>query len=144
MVLWGASAFTGRVQDQAPVDAGLVLRAESLGVRELKLEGLISEFGDDNVRDKLQQLERRAANRQLPPVDNAYSYLRSLLRNADASDEPAEAPRTDVSADAAPPAPVSAARRPTAARKAAATSISWPCSTISARVPRGLPCRTWT
>lgn len=71
----------GRVQDQAPVDAGLVLRAESLGVRELKLEGLISEFGDDNVRDKLQQLERRAASRQLPPVDNAYSYLRSLLRN---------------------------------------------------------------
>jgi len=85
------AAPRGRVQDQAPVDAGLVLRAESLGVRELKLEALISEFGDDNVRDKLQQLERRAANRQLPPVDNAYSYLRSLLRNdpgADAVDVP--------------------------------------------------------
>lgn len=81
----------GRLQSQVPVDASLVLRAESLGVRELKLEALITEFGDDSVRARLEQLERRVANRQLPAVDNAYSYLRSLLRN-DPGPEPADPP----------------------------------------------------
>lgn len=65
------------------VDANLVLRAESLGIRELKLEGLIKEFGDAKVRAKVEVLERRAADSRLRGVDNAYSYLRSLLRNAD-------------------------------------------------------------
>jgi Initiator Replication protein len=67
------------------VDANLVLRAESLGIRELKLEALIKEFGDALVRDKVEILERRAANSHLRGVDNAYSYLRSLLRNDDGS-----------------------------------------------------------
>ncbi len=69
-----------------PVDAHLVLRAESLGVRELKLETLIKEFGDDRVREKVDVLERRATNSKLRGVENAYSYLRSLLRSDDAPD----------------------------------------------------------
>jgi hypothetical protein len=64
------------------VDAHIVLRAESLGVRELKLEGLVKEFGEDLVREKLDVLEKRVANSKLPAIDNTYSYLRSLLRNA--------------------------------------------------------------
>lgn len=69
-----------------PADANLVLRAESLGVREIKLEGLIKEFGEARVRDKVDVLERRAANSKLRGVENAYSYLRSLLRNDDGRD----------------------------------------------------------
>ena len=68
---------------QAPVDASLTLRGETLGIREIKLEGLIKEFGDDLVREKLEALEKRAANTTLRSVDNPYSYLRSLLREED-------------------------------------------------------------
>lgn len=68
------------------VDANLVLRAESLGIRELKLEGLIKEFGEEAVRDAVAVLERRAANTLLRGVDNGYSYLRSVLRNGGADD----------------------------------------------------------
>ena len=71
-----------------PVDANLVLRAESLGIREAKLDGLVREFGDAQVRLQVDALERRAANGRLKGIDNAYSYLRSLLRNDGA--EPAE------------------------------------------------------
>jgi Initiator Replication protein len=80
------------------VDANLVLRAESLGIRELKLEGLIKEFGDERVRAKVEVLERRAASSHLRAVDNAYSYLRSLLRNDDGQPVPeavTAAPVTD-------------------------------------------------
>ena len=63
------------------IDANLVLRAESLGIREAKLDGLVKEFGDARVRSQVDVLERRAANNKLRGVDNAYSYLRSLLRN---------------------------------------------------------------
>jgi hypothetical protein len=82
------------------VDANLVLRAESLGVREIKLEGLIKEFGDARVREKVDVLERRAANSKLRTVENAYSYLRSLLRNDDGSQVEEKA------APVGPPAPV--------------------------------------
>lgn len=63
------------------VDANLVLRAESLGIREVKLDGLIKEFGEARVRSQVDVLERRAANNNLKGIENAYSYLRSLLRN---------------------------------------------------------------
>jgi len=63
------------------VDAALVLRAEALGIRELKLEGLIREFGEARVRDKVAMLEKRTTTRHLRTIDNTYSYLRSLLRN---------------------------------------------------------------
>jgi hypothetical protein len=77
----------------APVDANLVLRAEALGIRELKLEGLMREFGDDTVREKLSVLERRVANREYRSLDNAYSYLRALLRNdTKEQDEPKPTP----------------------------------------------------
>lgn len=76
-------------QDQLG-DANLVLRAESLGIREMKLEGLIKEFGEQSVREKLEVLEKRTTNRKLPIIDNSYSYLRSLLRNdTGAAEEPA-------------------------------------------------------
>jgi len=70
-----------RTGTQSPVDANLVLRAETLGIREIKLDGLIKEFGDALVREKIEALEKRAGNSSLRVVDNAYSYLRSLLRN---------------------------------------------------------------
>ena len=69
-----------RPGEASPVDAHLVLRAESLGVRETKLEALINEFGEAAVRDKVDVLERRATNSRLRGVENAHSYLRSLLR----------------------------------------------------------------
>jgi hypothetical protein len=76
-----------RALAEGPVDAGLVLRAESLGIREAKLDGLIKEFGEDRVREQLDVLERRAVNRKLRGIEHAYAYLRSLLRNGEA--EPA-------------------------------------------------------
>ena len=72
------------------VDANLILRAESLGIRELKLDSLIKEFGEWAVRKQLEVLEQRAANSRLRGVENAYSYLRSLLRNG--SEEAREIP----------------------------------------------------
>ncbi|MBV8048358.1 MAG: replication initiation protein, partial [Paludibacterium sp.] len=81
-----------RKPKEAPelVDANLALRAESLGIRELKLEGLIKAFGEPSVRDKIAVLERRATNDRLRGVENAYSYLRSLLRNDGAAEPPVE------------------------------------------------------
>lgn len=70
-----------RPEERMPVDANLSLRAETLGIREIKLDGLVKEFGEAMVREKLEALERRAANSSLRVVDNAYSYLRSLLRS---------------------------------------------------------------
>lgn len=81
-----------RSGDKEPVDANLALRAETLGIREIKLDALLKEFGDTLVREKLDALERRAANGNLRRVDNAYSYLRSLLRNDDGLDVPASGP----------------------------------------------------
>jgi hypothetical protein len=92
-----------RPQDATPVDAHLVLRAESLGVRETKLEALINEFGEAAVRDKVDVLERRAANSRLRGVENAFSYLRSLLRND------GEGAAADAAAPSLP-APAAAAR----------------------------------
>jgi len=89
-------------QDVAPVDASLALRAESLGIREAKLEGLVQEFGEENVRNQLVQLERRAGNPRLRSLDNPYSYLRTLLRNGP-SPEPASE-TVEPSRSAAPPA----------------------------------------
>ena len=91
-------------QGSGAPDAHLVLRAESLGIRESKLEGLLTEFGDDPVRDKIDVLERRAANGQLRGVDNAYAYLRSLLRHDSAG---AELPALDAAAGV--PLPLQAA-----------------------------------
>lgn len=76
-----SKALTVRPDEKSPVDANLSLRAETLGIREIKLDGLVKEFGEALVREKLEALERRAANSSLRVVDNAYSYLRSLLRN---------------------------------------------------------------
>lgn len=82
------------------VDANLILRAESLGVRELKLEGLIKEFGEAAVRAGVEALERRTANSKLRSVDNAYSYLRSLLRNGGVMEEAADEPKRSRGAEA--------------------------------------------
>lgn len=72
-----------------PVDANLVLRAESLGVRESKLDGLIAEFGEAAVREQVTVLERRASDNRLRGIENGYSYLRALLRNGEAEPAPA-------------------------------------------------------
>jgi len=97
-----AMARAGALQ---PVDANLVLRAETLGIREIKLEGLIKEFGDDRVREQIAVLERRAASKSLRAVENAFSYLRSLLRNEGQPEASAEAP--PISTNVAAPGPVS-------------------------------------
>lgn len=85
-------------QAAAPVDAHLVLRAESLGIREMKLEGLLREFGADAVRVQLEVLERRHATAHLRHLDHPYAYLRSLLRLGVSADlaEPPELPRSPV------------------------------------------------
>jgi len=104
-----------------PVDATLVLRAETLGIREIKLEGLLKEFGDERVRTQIEVLERRAANKSLRTIDNAFSYLRSLLRNEPENDGTPE-PRPAVAAAA------SAAPQPDTASVSAAPNIegaSW-------------------
>ena len=88
-----------------PIDANLALRCETLGIREIKLDALIKEFGDELVREKLDLLERRAANRSLRAVDNAYSYLRSLLRNGGGFDDIRPEGRADAAAPVAPPPP---------------------------------------
>jgi len=80
-----------RPQQAAPIDAHLVLRAESLGIRESKLEGLLLEFGEQALRDALDQLERRSANQHLRGVENGYSYLRALLRHAEPTAPPGSA-----------------------------------------------------
>ena len=100
-------AAPARPASREPVDGTLVLRAETLGIREIKLEGLIKEFGDERVRSQIDVLERRAANKTLRTIDNAFSYLRSLLRNEPPGQEnplqPASAPTPD--ATPAMPAP---------------------------------------
>jgi hypothetical protein len=69
--------------DAAPVDAGFVLRAATLGVPEAKLDALIREFGLEIVEAKVDLLEKRLMNRTLTKLENPLSYLRALLRNAE-------------------------------------------------------------
>ncbi|MGO4394412.1 replication initiation protein [Variovorax sp. M-6] len=85
-----------------PVDATLVLRAETLGIREIKLEGLLKEFGDERVRAQIEVLERRAANKSLRTIENAFSYLRSLLRNEPVTEGSDTRTRADTPVPAAP------------------------------------------
>lgn len=63
------------------VDLELIQRALQLGIREIKLDPLIQDFGDDAVRSALTHLEARTVNRQFRPIENSYSYLRTLLRS---------------------------------------------------------------
>ena len=100
-----------RTPATGPTDANLILRAESLGIRELKLEGLLREFGESAVRDQVAVLERRFANQQLKRVDNAYSYLRTLLRSGGA-DEVSERAVDDAKVE---PAAMMDSREPIAA-----------------------------
>lgn len=96
-----------RMRVAGPVDASLVLRAESLGIREIKLDALVTEFGADLVREKLALLEQRAARNERDAINNAYAYLRASLRNeglAAPDPAPPPAPREDGPAAAAPQA----------------------------------------
>ena len=67
-------------QKSEVVDLELIQRALQLGIREIKLDPLIQDFGEDAVRSALTHLESRTANRQFRPIENSYSYLRTLLR----------------------------------------------------------------
>lgn len=102
------------------VDAGLVLLAETLGIRELKLEALLREFGDAKVRASVEVLKRRVDNKQLRGIENTYSYLRSMLRNGGgeseaeqvvAADKPPIAPTAAVAPSATPQADEWASKR---------------------------------
>lgn len=108
-----------------PVDANLVLRAESLGIREIKLEGLLTEFGDERVRQQLEVLERRVANNRLSPLDNAYSYLRTLLRTETVAG-------TEATARPAQPRPAPAPRVAELVRPAGEREMSPPPAAGSA------------
>jgi len=88
-----------------------VLRAETLGIREIKLEGLLKEFGDERVRAQIEVLERRAANKSLRTIENAFSYLRSLLRNEPATEGAAD-PRAAVPPVVLQPVPETPAPAP--------------------------------
>lgn len=90
------------------VDAHLVLRAESLGIPERKLEALIREFDESRVREMVDVIERRAANSSLRGIENAHSYLRSLLRNGDSPEPTVNATQAETVA----PTPVMASREP--------------------------------
>ena len=103
-----------------PVDAHLVFRAETLGIREIKLEGLIKEFGDDRVREQLAVLERRAASKNLRTIENGFSYLRSLLRNGPGAEEGAAL--SEPAAIPAPPPPEAPAKP---AQPPASDKSSW-------------------
>ena len=121
----------------APVDAHLVLRAESLGIRELKLDGLIQEFGEAAVRDKVEQLERRSANQRLRGVDNAYAYLRALLRHeGSAGDADAAAPAAEAGS-ASPTPPVASDGRPATGTDPAPGSSAASPSGQAAQAGRG-------
>lgn len=64
-----------------PVDADLVQFATSLGIQQDRLDRLCQQFGDDSVRRELQTLARRIANKALPPLQDRYAYLRTVLAN---------------------------------------------------------------
>lgn len=64
------------------VDLELVQTAIQLGIGEAKLDKLVQEFGDEAVKGALTQLSSRMANRQYRPIENSYSYLRTVLREA--------------------------------------------------------------
>ncbi|MBQ0946382.1 replication initiation protein [Ideonella sp. 4Y16] len=99
-----------------PIDVDLVRRASQLHIREIKLDGLILEFGDQAVRSCLDHIERRVANPALKPIDNAYSYLRTLLRNGGVEQAP-DTPDTTPSAESDLSSPRSPAQK--AAQQAA-------------------------
>ena len=94
---------TPLAQKTEAVDLELIQKALKLGIREIKLDPLIQEFGDDAVRSALTHLESRTANRQFRPIENAYSYLRTLLRGGgvtpslDVGDPLAQTPSLEMS-----------------------------------------------
>lgn len=69
----------------APVDVGLVLRAEALGLPEHRLDPLLGEFGAAAVQVQLAVLEDRLHNQKLPAGRASVAGLRALLRGAAAS-----------------------------------------------------------
>ncbi len=75
-----------------PVDASLVLRAEALGLAEHRLDALLTEFGDAAVGAQLDLLAAHRHQGRLPAGPPRVATLRALLRNAAASDSPADTP----------------------------------------------------
>jgi len=108
-------------QSTGPADAGLIALGERLGIREMRLEGLIREFGEEAVRDKIQILERRKSNNRLSPVEDSYAFLRGCLRNGlgDVAQRAPDAPKSEVSAEGEIPAAQGTAEPDSAAAKAA-------------------------
>ena len=75
--------------------------SEALGISEMKIEGLIKEFGEKAVNEKLVVLKQRLENDGLKKVENSFAYLRSLLRSPGGDDEITK-PRTSADANAIP------------------------------------------
>ena len=69
-------------QIQQPVDISVMLRAQSQGISDNKIDALIREFGEAKVSEQLLELERRAANTTLKSIDSPHAYLRALLIKA--------------------------------------------------------------
>lgn len=110
----------------AVVDLELIQQALQLGIREIKLDPLIQEFGDDAVRSALSHLESRTANRQFRPIENTYSYLRTVLRGGGVT------PASDADADRSNAASLSPKSLRPETSSAAAARVATPVSSEEA------------
>ncbi|MEO8923207.1 MAG: hypothetical protein ABI330_10360 [Caldimonas sp.] len=61
------------------VDVSLVMKGHVFGIREVELDGLVREYGEERLNRALVQLEARVANRTLDPVGKPVAYVRRLL-----------------------------------------------------------------
>ena len=110
-------------QPPAPVDLGLIVRAQRLGISDALAESLVQDHGEDVLRTGLDALERRLASSFPEPLRDPARYLRALM--------PAEAARAhkrteEAAAEQAARAdPHSAAARDQQAKRQARWLAEW-------------------
>jgi hypothetical protein len=110
-------------QPPAPVDLGLIARAQRLGITDTLAESLVQDHGEEALRTGLDALERRLASSFPEPLRDPARYLRALM--------PAEAARAarrteEAAAEQAARAdPHSAAARDQQAKRQARWLAEW-------------------
>ena len=62
-----------------PVDMGLIVRAQNLGISDSVAESLVEDHGEDAFRAGLDSLERRIASSFPEPLRDPVRYLRALM-----------------------------------------------------------------
>lgn len=70
-----------QLQKSKIIDIEIIQKAIKLGISEMKIDLLIQEYGENLVKICIIQLEARIANRQFKPIENTYSYLRTLIKS---------------------------------------------------------------